>query len=257
MREHNVDIATRDGLMACFVVHPDEDAPLPVVVMYMDAFGMREELRDMARRFASVGYYVMLPGLFYREGGLSFDPALVVGDNYDPRMLALNAALTMDMTVSDTAALLEFAAGDAAAAASSAATVGYCMGGRHALAAAAAYPQQIYAMASLHGGQLVTQSLDSPHRRIEQLQCEAYFGWADKDPVAPDEHRLGVAEALAARGVAHRVEHHAGAQHGFTFPGRRAYHKNAAEQVWARLFAMFRRSLARPAIGSPHRLAFS
>ena len=250
MLERYVDIATRDGRMACSIVHPDEGAPLPVIVVYMDAFGIREELRDMARRFASAGYYLMLPNLFYRDGGPSFDAALVVDDNYDPRMSRLNAALSMDMTASDTTALLEFAGKDPTAAAS-VATVGYCMGGRHALAAAAAHPLQIRAMASLHGGQLVTQTPDSPHLRIAQLQCEAYFGWADKDPVAPADHQRSVAQALAARGFPHRVEHHAGAQHGFTFPGRSTYHKDAAEQVWARLFAMFRRTLERPAASCP------
>lgn len=205
----------------------------------------------MARRFASVGYYVLLPNLFYRDGGPSFDPALAIDDNYDPRMTRLNDALSMDMTVSDTTALLDFARTDLAAAAS-AATVGYCMGGRHALAAAAAHPRQIRAMASLHGGQLVTQAPDSPHTRIARLQCEAYFGWADMDPVAPAEHQRTIDLALAARGIPHRVEHHAGAQHGFTFPSRSSYRKDAAEQVWARLFAMFRRTLARPASEFPN-----
>ncbi len=249
MRERHVDIATRDGGMGCFVVHPDEDFPLPVVLVYMDAFGIREELRDMARRFASAGHYVMLPDLFYRDGGPSFDPAQAEGDRYDPRMTALNAALTLDMTVDDTAALLAFADQDVAASREVAA-VGYCMGGRHALAAAAAHPARIKAMASLHGGQLVNDTPRSPHLRIAQLRCEAYFGWADQDPVAPEAHRVAVVQALAARGLPHRVELHPGARHGFTFAGRPAYHKDAAEQVWARLFAMFRRTLARPAISS-------
>ena len=241
MRERNVDIHTRDGSMTCFVVHPDEGTPLPIVIVYMDAFGIREELRDMARRFATVGYYVLLPNLFYRDGGPSFDPGQLVEDKYDPRMMALNAALTMDMTVSDTMAMLAFADGDSAAA-SPAASVGYCMGGRHALAAAVANPERMYAMASLHGGQLVTDGPDSPHELIARLQCEVYFGWADNDPVAPAEHQRTVAAALAARGIPHRVEHHTGALHGFTFVSRPSYHVAAAEQVWARLFAMFRRN---------------
>jgi carboxymethylenebutenolidase len=38
------------------------------VFMLMDAPGIREELRDMARRLATVGYYVLLPNLYYRAG---------------------------------------------------------------------------------------------------------------------------------------------------------------------------------------------
>jgi carboxymethylenebutenolidase len=75
---------------------------------------------------------------------------------------------------------------------------------------------------------------------------EAYFGWADNDPVAPAEHMKEVEAALTARGGRFRVELHKGAEHGFTFPERYCYDKAAAERVWARLFAMFRRTLHGP-----------
>ena len=53
--------------MNSFVVHPDEGGPHPVVLFYMDAPGKREELHDMARRLAAVGYCVLLPNLYYRR----------------------------------------------------------------------------------------------------------------------------------------------------------------------------------------------
>lgn len=61
MIERQLDIATPDGACATFVVHPERDGPHPVVLFLMDAPAIREELRDMARRLASVGYYVKLP----------------------------------------------------------------------------------------------------------------------------------------------------------------------------------------------------
>jgi carboxymethylenebutenolidase len=244
MIERQIEITTADGSMPCFIVHPDEDAPFPVVLFYMDALGIREELRDMARRFASAGYYVMLANLFYRDGGPSFDPRPLAQGKLDPRMIVLNEALTTGMTVRDTAALLAFAARDEAAR-TPVAAVGYCMGGRHAIAAAAANPGVVRALASLHGGRLVNDAPDSPHRLIAGIAAEAYFGWADQDPVAPPAHRQAVEAALTARGLRHRVEFHAGAEHGFTFPERYCYDKQAAERVWARLFALFRRNLAR------------
>ena len=60
MIEHHLDIPTADGAMNTFVVHPDEGGPHPVVLFYMDAPGKREELHDMARRIAAVGYCVVL-----------------------------------------------------------------------------------------------------------------------------------------------------------------------------------------------------
>lgn len=244
MIERHVEITTGDGTMPCFVVHPDEDAPFPIVLFYMDALGIREELRDMARRFASAGYYVMQANLFYRDGGPSFDARPLAEGRLDPRMIALNESLTTAMTMRDTAAMLAFAAEDPIAT-RHAAAVGYCMGGRHAIAAAAANAQIVHALASLHGGRLVNDAPDSPHRQIAGIAAEAYFGWADRDPVAPPEHMRAIEQALASRGLRHRVEVHDGAEHGFTFPERYCYDKAAAERVWARLFALFRRTLPR------------
>lgn len=245
MIEREIDIATTEGSMPCFVVHPDEGGPYPVILVFMDALGIREELRDMSRRFASAGYYAMLANLYYRDGGPSFDPAPLAEGRLDPRMMALNDALSMDMTVRDTAALLDFAAGDKTAA-PYAASIGYCMGGRHAIAAAAAYPGRIRALASLHGGRLVTDAPDSPHRRLAGAHGEAYFAWADDDPTAPADHEAVIADVLAKRPAPGRLEHHAGALHGFTFPERYCYHKRAAERVWSRLFALFRRTIETP-----------
>ncbi|MBL8698789.1 MAG: dienelactone hydrolase family protein [Alphaproteobacteria bacterium] len=245
MIESEIVLATPDGPMPVFVVHPDEDGPFPVVLFYMDALGIREELRDMARRFAAVGHYVMLPNLFHRWGGPSFDPSTLAQGLVDPRMVELNEALSLAMTTADTGALLAHAASDRAAR-GPAAAVGYCMGGRHALAAAAGYPDRVACFASLHGGRLVNERPDSPHLLIARTRAEAYFGWADDDPVAPPAHQRTIEAALAARGGRYRVELHAGAAHGFTFPERYCYDKAAAERVWARLFALFRRTLHAP-----------
>jgi carboxymethylenebutenolidase len=242
MIETEATIATRDGRMPTWIVHPDEGGPFPLVVYYMDALGIREELRDMCRRFASVGYGVYLPNLYYRDGGLSFDGASLAWGQQDPAMVALNDGLSMARTVSDSAAVLDHARHNAAIR-FPAAAIGYCMGGRHALAAAATYPALITAMASLHGGRLVTDGADSPHRLIAEIGAETYFGWAHDDPVAPASHAKVVEAALAARGLPYRLEWLAGAQHGFTFPERFCYHKPAAERVWSRLFDLFSRTL--------------
>ena len=68
MREELVDIATSDGAMETFVCRPERGGPWPAVFFLMDAPGIREEIHDMARRLATVGYFVMLPNLYYRAG---------------------------------------------------------------------------------------------------------------------------------------------------------------------------------------------
>lgn len=129
MIEIEAEISTREGRLPTFIVRPDEGGPHPIVIIYMDALGIREELRDMSRRIASCGYYVMLPNLFYRWGGPSFDPKPLASGVVDPLMIELNELLSMAMTAEDSASLLDHAAADGAAR-MLVATIGYCMGGR-------------------------------------------------------------------------------------------------------------------------------
>ena len=67
MIERELDIATQDGAMNTYTVRPDDGGPLPVVIMLMDAPGVREGLREICRRIAQSGYFVVLPNLYYRS----------------------------------------------------------------------------------------------------------------------------------------------------------------------------------------------
>jgi carboxymethylenebutenolidase len=68
MIERQIEIQTEAGQMNTFICHPERLGPHPAVIFLMDAPGIREEWRDMARRLGTVGYYVMLPNLYYRSG---------------------------------------------------------------------------------------------------------------------------------------------------------------------------------------------
>src|SRR5450755_2202243 len=74
MIERQIDIPTPDGATTTFIVHPERGGPHPPILFFMDAPAIREELRDMARRLASAGYYVMLPNLYYRAGVMELGP---------------------------------------------------------------------------------------------------------------------------------------------------------------------------------------
>ena len=84
MHEYELEVQTKDGIMDTFVCHPEEEGPFPAIIIYMDAPGIREELRDMARRLGTVGYFVMLPNLYYRtgrEGHYGYDLATIRSDD--------------------------------------------------------------------------------------------------------------------------------------------------------------------------------
>ena len=241
MIEREIDVETPDGRMSTFVVHPEEGGPFPPVLFYMDAPGKREELHDMARRIASVGYWVALPNLYYRT---TREFVMEMSDAGMKRMFAMMQHLTNGMIGSDTGALLRLADADPAVRPGPAGVVGYCMSGPFAVSAAAHYPERIAAAASIYGARLVTEEPDSAHRLAAKAQGELYFACAETDRWATKEQIAELDQALGAAGVSYRIEWYPGAEHGFAFPERRGvYHKPSAERHWERLFALFARRL--------------
>src|SRR5438094_8406227 len=109
MIEKILDIPTKDGAIETFVCHPERGS-YPPVLFLMDAPGIREELRDMARRLATVGYYVLLPNLYYRAGrDTIFGPSVLEqGSAERDRMRAVRTKMTIPPVMKAVAAMLDF-----------------------------------------------------------------------------------------------------------------------------------------------------
>ena len=244
MIEQTVDIATKDGKATTFIAHPERDGPHPIVLFFMDAPGIREELRDMARRIAAAGYYVMLPNLYYRKGVLELAslPPLPEAEAR-ARMFELMGSINIPLVMADTDALLNFADRDPAASPGKAGAIGYCMSGQYAINAAARHPERFACAASIYGVQLVTDAPDSPHLAAQKTGAELYFACAEHDTYAPLEMVQALDSSLKQAKANAEVELYAGVHHGFAFPQRAVYDKPAAERHWERLFALFRRNL--------------
>ena len=242
MIEHHIDISTADGAMNSFVVHPEEGGPFPVVLFYMDAPGKREELHDMARRIAAVGYCVVLPNLYYRR---TRDFWLTERtESAMAHMFSLMATLTATTTECDTQAMLRYVDALPQADARRVGAVGYCMSGPLVMWAAAAYPDRLRCIASIHGANMATDQPDSPHRVVPRIRCESYFACAEIDKWAPPADIQKLQAALQAAGTPHRIEWYPGVEHGFVFPLRAGvYNQAAAERHWERLFSLFGRNL--------------
>ena len=187
MREEIIDIATADGAMETFVCRPERGGPYPPVLFLMDAPGIREELHDMARRLATVGFFVMLPNLYYRAGrDTKYGPHVLVSASPDnARMLAVRRNMTIPPVMEDVGVMLDWAANHEEATDGPAGTHGYCMSGPYSLAAAARYPDRIAAAASFHGTWLVSDAEESPHLTFGKAKGEIYISCAEHDEVAP------------------------------------------------------------------------
>jgi len=240
MIERQIDVQTPDGSMPTRVICPEEGGSFPVVLYLMDARGIRPSLLDMASRLATAGYYVMLPFLFYR--GSEFKEFGQSDEDMHLRR-ELMGTVSRGGILTDAAALLDEAASDPAASDGPIGAVGYCMSGRLVMALAQNMPERVAAGASIHGGGLVIDRDDSPHRQVDRIRAELYFGWPDDDPSAPKEAIPEMDAALSAAGVAHRIDFMEGALHGYAPPGGARYHRAASETHWERLHDLFRRNL--------------
>ena len=243
MIEQTIDITTQDGAMETFVCHPERSGPYPAVMLLMDAPGVREELRDMARRLGTSGYYVMLPNMYYRSGAMELGPI-----NPDPnsperkRMFELMGSLNIPLVMEDTRGLIAHAERQAAANTKIMGAVGYCMSGQYAVNAATHFPDRVKAAASIYGTHLATDQPDSPHLAASKTKAELYFACAETDIYAPAEIIEKVQQGM--KGSKNEVEIYPGTHHGFAFPKRPVYHRDAAERHWERLLALYRRNLA-------------
>jgi len=242
MIEENIEIQTSNGSMNTFVVFPEENGPHPVVFFYMDAPGKREELHDMARRLASVGYFVVLPNLYYRRTRDFFlkertPEAMEV-------MFAHMDSLNAKTSQIDTAAMLKFVDNHAMADQSKIGAVGYCMSGPIVMWIAAQFSDRFKSIASIHGANMATDAPDSPYLMAPKIRCESYFACAEIDKWAPPEDIQKLESSLVQAKSNFRIEWYPNVEHGFVFPQRTGiYNAEAAERHWDRLFDLFKRTL--------------
>ena len=241
MIEEQVQVATTDGRMPTFIVHPKSDGPFPVVLVLMDGGGIRPALQDVARRLAKLGYYAMLPDLYYRaelDQPLSTDtPA-----GWD-RMTALIQSLSNERMIGDAEALLGHSSGDSAARSGAAGLMGFCLGGRLSVILSQGLGARIRAAAGIHPGNLASDADESPHHYLDRVAAELYLAIADNDEWCSPEQVSLMEKALVEQGVTHQIEWHPGALHGFGIGGGKNYHEQASELVWDRVETLFARRL--------------
>ena len=242
MLEQDVIVTTKYGAMPTFAVCPDGPGQYPGIIFYMDAPGIREELRNMARRIARHGYSCLLPDMYYRLGSLRFDVQRR-DDSMMPAILAAMNSLTNAMVMDDTAGLLAYLDSQEKAKAGPVGCVGYCMSGQHITNAAAYFPHRIAAAASLYGVGIITDKEDSPHLKLDQIKGELYYAFAETDRSVPPHIPGELTGLLDKHGVKYEMKVFPGTEHGFAFPERAIYNTLAAEETWTKMFAMWDRTL--------------
>jgi carboxymethylenebutenolidase len=226
------------------------------VLFYMDAFGIRPQIEQMAERIARWGYVVLAPNVFHRAGTvaeLAPDSDLREPGSRETairRAMGRVRSLTPARAAADIPAYVDALLARPEVDGGPIAVTGYCMGARLAVRAACLRPDVVAACAGFHGGGLATDDPDSPHRGLSRARARFYFGHADRDRSMGPDAIARLDRALDEAGLPHATEVYAGAPHGYTMADTSSYDEAGAERHFAALEDLLRRSLG---AGSPDR----
>jgi carboxymethylenebutenolidase len=242
MPDRNLLIDTPRGKMRAIIAQPGGRGPFPAAIMYPHVGGLTDTMRKMARRCAEGGYLCAVPDLYHCLGTIVLDP-----QSFDENAVAIRrvaaASLTPDGVMADTRALLDWLDRLPLARQGARGAIGYGAGGGFSLLAAATYPDEIAASASVLGFGFVTERPDSPHFSFPRIRAELYCAFAERDDIIPPTVPRGLAAELKALPIQSELISHPGVRHPYAFPDRAVYDRAAAEADWAKIFALFARRL--------------
>lgn len=229
------EISGPDGMVDGVLCRPGESGGhWPGVLYLTDIGGVRDTQVARASRLAAEGYVVVLPNVFYRtRRPPMFDfPRNMKEERSRLRFAELTTPLTPDALARDADVYVSWMSDRLEIAPEPFAVVGHCFTGGFSLRVAAARPDSIALAASFHGGNLATESPDSPHRLLPKIRAQLYFGHAVDDGSMPAEAIARLETALAAWGGAYTSEVYPGARHGWTASDGAFYNAEQAERAF-------------------------
>jgi carboxymethylenebutenolidase len=240
--ESDVNVMTPDGTADCYFVHPATGAAAGVLI-WPDIFGLRPAFRQMGKRLAETGYSVLVVNPFYR---VKKAPTAEKGSATPiPQLIPLAQGLTETIHMNDAKAFIGWLDQQASVAKNrKIGTQGYCMGGPIAFRTAASVPDRVGAVASFHGGGLVTDTPNSPHLQAAKTKAQFLVGIAENDDMQRPNEKNVLKETFGNAKLPAEIEVYAGAAHGWCPPDSGVYNQPQAEKAWSRLLALYQKALA-------------
>jgi carboxymethylenebutenolidase len=239
--ESDVSVTTPDGTADCYFVRPASGAAAGVLI-WPDIFGLRPAFRQMGKRLAESGYAVLVVNPFYR---VKKAPTAEQGAATPIGTLRpLAQALTETTQMTDAKAFIGWLDGQPSVAKNrKIGTQGYCMGGPIAFRTAAAVPDRVGAVASFHGGGLVTDQPNSPHLQAAKTKAQFLIAIAATDDERSPNDKTVLKDTFAKANLPAEIEVYAGAVHGWCPPDSGVYNEPQAEKAWTRLLALYGKAL--------------
>ena len=240
--ESDVTVKTPDGEADCYFVHPSTGTGAAVLI-WPDIFGLRPAFRQMGKRLAESGYSVLVINPFYRVK--KAPTAEKGGATPIDQVRPLAQALTETTNMTDAKACIAWLDQQPSVAKNrKVGTQGYCMGGPLAFRTAAAVPDRVGAVASFHGGGLVTTNPNSPHLQAATSKASFLICIAENDDQRAPTDKTSMKDTFAKANLPAEIEVYEGAAHGWCPPDSGVYNEPQAEKAWARLLALYGKALA-------------
>ena len=239
--ESDVTIKTPDGTCDAYFVHP-ATGTAPGVLVWPDIFGLRPAFRTMGKRLAESGYSVLVVNPFYR---VKKAPTADQGAATPiPSLLPLAQALNETTHMTDAKAFVSWLDQQPSVAKNKKiGTQGYCMGGPMAFRTSAAVPERVGAVASFHGGGLVTTMPNSPHLQASKTKAQFLIAIAESDDKPRPTEKDVLKKTFEDAKLPAEIEVY-GAAHGWCPPDSGVYNEGLAEKAWARLLVLYGKALA-------------
>jgi carboxymethylenebutenolidase len=223
-KETYITLSVSDNTsMQAYTLAPEGKGPFPAMIVFQEAFGVNNHIKDICKRFADLGYITIAPELFHRSAAPGFVAAYTDFPSVLPHIQATNAA----KIGYDAQAVYDWLLQQNQVKKESIACIGFCMGGRASFVANTLLP--LKAAISFYGG-AITPELS---QKAATLHAPHLFFWGGKDNHIPAEQIDTLVKELKAAGKEFTQVILSEGDHGFFCNERASYHPASAEQAWA------------------------
>jgi carboxymethylenebutenolidase len=207
--------------------------PFPAVVLIHEWWGLNDNIRAMARRFADAGYVALAVDLY--EGETAERPQRA-------RSLMQQAMQRTDRLERNIEQAFYYL--DVMPSTDRIGAVGWCFGGGWSLRTALMFPEELDASV-IYYGELVTDA-----DRLAPLEVPILGLFGSEDSVVPTETVRAFGQVLTELEKPHEIHVYEGAGHAFANPSGENYEPDTAAQAWARTTAFLNRHLKEPPAAS-------
>jgi carboxymethylenebutenolidase len=218
MKTETVALTVDSSAMSAFVAHPETPAKVGIII-FQEAFGVNDYIKDVTQRFAKEGYLAIAPELFHRTGE-HVEISYTTKEGYETHM----GPLTTESIEADAKAAYEWLKSQGI---EKVVSIGFCMGGRASFIANTSLP--LTASVSYYGGGIMKSPVIE---RVQNVSGPMLFFWGGKDTHIPREGWSLIPAAFDKAGKSHITVEMGDAEHGFFCDQRASYSKEASAIAW-------------------------